>query len=78
MSKLVKVAQGFGKHHREPSIVTNLTEKSTETNVLPRGKDTISRFFKRLCLSGTELIQTPLTPRIQANKKVFTLFVKVS
>lgn len=61
MSKFVKVTQGFGKHHREHFTVTNLTEKIIETNVLPRGKDTIIRFLKHLRLSWTELIQTPLT-----------------
>lgn len=63
MSKFVRVTQGFGKHHREPFAVTNLTEKSTETNVLLRRKDTIIKFFKHLHLSWTELIQATKDPR---------------
>lgn len=60
MSKFLKVTRGFWKRHREPYAVTILSKKSTETNVLPRGKDSVIGLLKLLRLSRTELIQTPL------------------
>lgn len=42
-AEFVKVTQGFVKHHRQPSTVVNLTEKSTDTIALPRGNTTIIR-----------------------------------